>query len=128
MCDRIAAPCGIRTSNMSPNTESSQQLLQPSAAAFLAPVPSQSHISQMPWVPKLALTDPPLPPSTPEIVFQDEGKERKPSEERNYGLTTKSGLRKKKKMELENFCTDGELYLKALHPLFMMGIFFARHY
>lgn len=30
---------------------------------------------------------------------------------------------KKKKMELENFCTDGELYLKALHPLFMMGIF-----
>lgn len=58
---------------------------------------------------------------TPEIVFQDEGKERKPAEERNYGLTTKTAHRKE--MEFAILCTDGELYLKALHPLFMMGIF-----
>lgn len=31
-------------------------------------------------------------------------------------------LHSEKKMEFALFCTDGELYLKALHPLFMLWI------
>lgn len=58
---------------------------------------------------------------TPEIVFQDEGKERKPQRKEIMVLPPK--LSPEKKMEFAILCTDGELYLKALHPLFMMGIF-----
>lgn len=50
-------------------------------------------------------------------------KAKKENRQRKDIMALPAKLPSEKEMESAIFCTDGELYPRALHPLFMMGIF-----
>lgn len=117
MCDRIAAPCGMRTWNTSPNTESSQQLLQPSLEPSWLLCPPRATfprcLGYLNWLLQTLHSWHSFP------RWRQRNKTIRGKKLWSYHQKWPQ----KKNMELAILCTDGELYLKALHPLFMMGIF-----